>query len=45
MQSSDVEIYCRTREKSKDRGIWRGKKVFNPVVCEYAYKGREIAGI
>ena len=31
------------REKSKDRGILRGRKVFSLVASEYGYKGREIA--
>jgi len=43
MQSSDIEIDCRTREKSKDRGIQRGRKVFSLVARAYGYKGREIA--
>jgi len=31
------------REKSKDRGILRGRKVFSLVASEYKYKGSEIA--
>jgi len=31
------------REKSKDRGILRGRKVFNLVARAYGYKGREMA--
>ncbi len=31
------------REKSKDRGILRGRKVFSLVASDYGYKGREIA--
>jgi len=31
------------REKSKDRCILTGRKVFSLVASEYGYKGREIA--
>ena len=31
------------REKSKDRGILRGRKVFSIVASEYGHRGREIA--